>query len=232
MEKNLLNCKKIELILILNIKKSLLTTFKTIQAFNDSKKITGLNFEEFSEKGTNNSIIISALSLNVNSEKSFSINSEKSEKEKKEEKLGSKVTSQKLENQENSGKSEKNKQIEKPKLKNKLINDFYNQIQDKENLSIDLSINTNQVTESFKEENKTEKESLNTTTVEENDINKINIYIRRKSTLKKSLSLRENKGGSKGRVRGGSKGKKRKVSIFKNKISEYDEISEDSSIEF
>ena len=42
----------------------------------------------------------------------------------------------------------------------------------------------------------------------------------------------ENKGSSKGRIRGGSKGKKRKESIFKNNICEYDEISEDSGIEY
>ena len=109
MEKSLMNCKKIELILNLNIKKSLLTTFKTIQAFNDSKRITGLNFEEFSEKS--NSKMISALNFNINSEKS-----------------DNRESSQKFENQV-LGKSEKSK----------LIHNFFNKIQNNENSSLDLS---------------------------------------------------------------------------------------------
>ena len=160
MEKNLSNFENLEIILNLYIRETLFTAFKTLQGFGDSKKISGLNLDNFSQRESlyNNSIMISALALsfNVNSTNFSVINSEKSERYS----IINLEKSDKLEKSEKIIdeipeyiKKNKEQQINlKNNIKQNQIDDIYNKIINGENFTIDdedtrtvnYSINTNE----------------------------------------------------------------------------------------
>ena len=221
MEKSLSNCKNLDIILNLHIRETLFSAFKTLQGFGDSRKITGLNLDKYSSSGDNNSIMISALSFNVNSVNYSVINSEKSENY-------SVINSEKLKDIIPII-TEKNKKQSNSKNKSEQIDSFFNKIVSGEKLKFDeedtktinFSINTDvadlHIVNSDKNKKFKENKILDIKKEidEENDKNSM-IRGRNKSNIKKSLTMM-----------GGNDNKVTKKSNFLNdKLFEFDEISD------
>ena len=225
MEKSLSNCKNLDIILNLHIRETLFSAFKTLQGFGDSRKITGLNLDKYSSSGDNNSIMISALSFNVNSVNYSVINSEKSENY-------SVINSEKLKDIIPII-TEKNKKQSNSKNKSEQIDSFFNKIVSGEKLKFDeedtktinFSINTDvadlHIVNSDKNKKFKENKILDIKKEidEENDKNSM-IKGRKKSCIKKSLTTM-------GRGSRGNDNKVTKKSNFLNdKLFEFDEISD------
>lgn len=251
MENNKSKYSKLEIFFSLKKKEHLLKSFKTLQGFIESKKITGLKLDDIFP-ADNMSINISKLSFNINSvQNSFSENiSINSEFDSPNFDSNSESSNSKL-IKKNQKQTKKVYEASKFKNNDILIEDHYKKIlngtdfPDDDNKSVNFSIKTQDFLDynlqkkakkdykekiHFKEnkileeKNRTRKESFNTTKMsidEEEDINE-EISRRKKTVIKKAVTMMNVK-----KVDGMKMGKSRFRSKFieKKKIFVFDQIS-------